>query len=594
VIFALAVSLILSLQLPAGIAAPQQPKAIIEGSVLRLDRGEPLARAEVSLTKVLPQPPPPPPGQEPAEPEQPAPIPAFHTEDDGKFTFKNLDAGQYRLRVMRNGFTTQQYGQRSTFGQGSIINVAEGQTVKNITVRLQQASTISGHILDAAGQPVPGILVSLSKTAYSFNGGQNLQQAGSALTDDRGEYRIFWVSPGRYVLSVSSETGMASYVFRRDNVVADQSYPTTYYPGTTDVSRASPLELQPGTELNSVDIVLTKPPAFRIKGTVVDAKTGQAPKNVDISLVPRQQPGGSKFQGDFSGNSVHYASGSFEINGVIPGSYWLIASQSADWNGPLPPGAAAAARTAEDLFAIAFQSLASAQIPVDIAANLDSVKLTLIPGLSVPVRMRVDGQDLSSVPGIDRVRLGLRPSDTGRQYNSDNRQPAPFTPEGVATIDNISPGEFRLTLANDYRQQSDFYIKEASVEGVDALNGWWSITGSIQGSLNVVLGNKPGQIEGTLVDAQSKPVSGAGVVLIPDQYRHRDELYRMADTDQDGHFTIRGIPPGSYKLFSWEDLEPFAYFNRDVLAKFEPQGRPVRIGESSKENVEVRMIPAVH
>ena len=38
-------------------------------------------------------------------------------------------------------------------------------------------------------------------------------------------------------------------------------------------------------------------------------------------------------------------------------------------------------------------------------------------------------------------------------------------------------------------------------------------------------------------------------------------LFKTAATDQDGHFTMRGLPPGPYKIFAWEELDPFAYFD---------------------------------
>jgi len=580
------------MQLAANPAAPQQSKGAIEGTVSRLGgNGEALAQAEVTLSRVLPPPPTPQPGQPKVEQEEPAPIRPVRTQEDGKFSFKDLDTGQYRLKVVRNGFATQRYGQRTTFGEGALITVAAGQTVRNVSVRLQQAATVSGHVFDSSGQPITGVLVTLSKSVYNNSGTRGLEQAGTSMTDDRGEYRIFWVPPGRFLLSASPESRFQKFGMSPDNLVSTRNYARTFYPATTDLERATPLDMQPGRELSGMDIVLTMPPVFRIKGMVVSENDGQAPKNVEISLTPRQQAGRTKFGDDSSGYDSHYAAGAFEIDGVIPGSYWLRASQSPDWNGPLPPGLGAA-RTAEDLFAKAFQSLASAQLAVDIvAADLDSVKLNLSSGFSIPVRVRVDGQEISSLSRNDAVRLALWPADVNNLNSWGGRQGDPLEPDGTTKLESVSPGVYRVWL-EERSVAPDLYVKEASYEGQDVLNEWWTITTPVHGTLNVVLGNKAGQIEGTLLDAQSKPVSGAGVVLIPDQSRHRDELYRTADTDESGHFTLRGIVPGTYRIFSWEDLEPYAYYDKEVLARFEQQGKPVRIGESSKQDVEVRIIPA--
>ena len=72
----------------------------------------------------------------------------------------------------------------------------------------------------------------------------------------------------------------------------------------------------------------------------------------------------------------------------------------------------------------------------------------------------------------------------------------------------------------------------------------------------------------------------------------RQALYRNEFTDQEGRFTFRGITPGDYRIFAWEDIEPFAYFDPAVVKQYEAAGKLVHIQESSAESVEVRLIPA--
>jgi hypothetical protein len=55
--------------------------------------------------------------------------------------------------------------------------------------------------------------------------------------------------------------------------------------------------------------------------------------------------------------------------------------------------------------------------------------------------------------------------------------------------------------------------------------------------------------------------------------------------------TIRGIPPGSYKLFAWEELEPNAYLNSAYLAIVEAFGTPVNITSGGNPPVSARLIP---
>jgi len=90
----------------------------------------------------------------------------------------------------------------------------------------------------------------------------------------------------------------------------------------------------------------------------------------------------------------------------------------------------------------------------------------------------------------------------------------------------------------------------------------------------------------------SKPVAGVEVVLIPENHRHRFELYETVDTDDKGRFAFRGIAPGDYRVFSWEALEPNTWFDREVLAKYEPQGKLVHVTEASQQSVDIKIIPA--
>ena len=112
-----------------------------------------------------------------------------------------------------------------------------------------------------------------------------------------------------------------------------------------------------------------------------------------------------------------------------------------------------------------------------------------------------------------------------------------FSPEGIGNIENVSPGEYRLTVSMPVQ---DYFIKEARFERMDVLNDPWQISNRTSGTLTIMLSPKVGLIEGNLTDALSKPVGGNLVVLIPDLGRDRTELFRSATTDANGHFSIRG------------------------------------------------------
>jgi hypothetical protein len=98
------------------------------------------------------------------------------------------------------------------------------------------------------------------------------------------------------------------------------------------------------------------------------------------------------------------------------------------------------------------------------------------------------------------------------------------------------------------------------------------------------------QIDGSVLNDSGQPLPGVQAVLVPDRNREHTELFKVATTDQTGHFSMRGLAPGDYKLFAWETLESFAYFDPELLKQSESQAKAVHIVESSKLNFEIHAI----
>jgi len=107
----------------------------------------------------------------------------------------------------------------------------------------------------------------------------------------------------------------------------------------------------------------------------------------------------------------------------------------------------------------------------------------------------------------------------------------------------------------------------------------------------IVLSPKAGQLSGVVIDTRMQPVSGVQAVIIPDGKRNRPDLYGNAATDQNGRFSIAGITPGDYKIFAWDGLEPFRYFDPDFVKLYEAKGQSVHIGESARISTDIQVIP---
>jgi hypothetical protein len=581
-VMTLAALLVLQAQVP-----PREPpdlrtsRASIEGVVLRGGSGEPLARAQVTLLRI---------GDGTSDQEsRPAP-PSTTSGTDGRFVFRNLDPGAYRIAVARNGYARQEYGQRVFGGQGTVVTLAAGQSMRGIAFQLTPTGAVTGVVKDGSGEPLVGAHVQLLRSGYNATGQRTVQAAGGDRTNDRGEYRVYWVTPGRYYVAVSGAApgrsvpapgGVGSV-----NEIVERRYPTSYYPGTTDVAQASVVDVAPGAELTTVDVVVPDEDLFRVSGRIVDPITERHPPAASVSVSPRG-PAGTPLGVSSTTQSYNPASGTFTLSDVPQGSYWIraiVAASSAD--SILPPEAAG--RTVADVFTESlFAGRQVAQAPLEVFGNADDVVLAL--GSGVPVRgvVSVDGQPLSAVAGFERLDVTLSPAARGMLTNPSRHEP--LGPDGAFTLPNVLPGEYAVTVR---ALPPDYYVKQLRAGTADALDRPLLVSGPNASALSVILSPRGGRIDGVVVNDRRQPGAGIEAVLVPARGPARIDLYKTAVSDTSGAFTFRGIPPGEYKVFAWEAIESFGHFEETLLRQSDLQGATVHIEESAREQVEVRIIPA--
>jgi hypothetical protein len=604
------------------VAKPPAPLATINGVVFRATTGEPIAGAQVTIMRAAPgsvtsapnvdgvRETPPQAQSAPAQPPQALIVPAVTTDERGRFEIKDVAQGAYRLIAARNGFSKQEYGQRSANQTGAVLNIAGGQRVTGIEFRLSPAGTIMGRVSDARGEPLAGVTVQALRSTYDASGKRTLQPAASGRTNDLGEYRLYWINPGRYYISANparstldilasnaSQTAPANSfdaqamgplnsilgAIPNPNEVPVSGFPLTFFPGTQDVSGAVSIDLQPGAE-SRADFTLVRSERFRIRGRIIDGRTNRPPQSASVSISPRNGiAGGSIFDsipgiGNLQGNQYSAATGEFEVRDVMPGPYWLQVMTQ-------PSFAAAAGQVAPAPSAASvLSSMASTQIPVDVSgADIENMNLTVSTGISISGRLRMDSNE-----PLPRVSLLFQPTSRGPSFLSLMTGRVQPSADGIFSIPGITPGEYKLLLTG---LPPDVYVKEARLENRDPLEGL-TVSDRVDGSLDITLSTKSGQLDGAVTNTDGKPVVNVQAVLVPERLRNRQDLYKTATTNQDGRFNMRGIAPGDYRLFVWEDLEPFAYFDPDLLKQYEPQGRLIHIQEASRTAVEAKLIPA--
>ena len=93
------------------------------------------------------------------------------------------------------------------------------------------------------------------------------------------------------------------------------------------------------------------------------------------------------------------------------------------------------------------------------------------------------------------------------------------------------------------------------------------------------------------IEHDRSAVSGY-VLLVPEEAnRNNSDLFRRSRSDSKGKFTLRGVPPGSYKLIAFEGYDPEELINYpDRLKEIEDRGESVTVTEGGKYSPVLRLV----
>ena len=563
----------------ASLAPGQQPapaekpaeKCAVSGQVVKAGTGEPLKKARVTLSK---------------EQSREGPK-TLITDAQGRFTFSGVEPGRYRLFAARNGYAQQQYGQRGPNRPGTPLTLLPGQQVKDAVFRLPPAAVITGKVYDEDGEAVAGVMVQVLQHRY-VQGRRQLAPEGQAATNDRGEYRVFGLPAGRYYVSATYRPGVGGFLTLGGGVMTmrgmsgpapEEAYVPTYYPGTNDASRATPLELRAGNEVNRIDFLLLQTRAVRVRGRVYNAVTGKAGRDVQVTATtPDSRVGGTWFTRPST--QVEGPDGSFELRGVVPGAYVLMAFWYDDEN----------------------NQPYSARLAVNVGdAGLEGVELVIERGVDVWGTAVVEGSGARAAASdgngekekldLTELRVALQPREEGLPYFGSGSRV--IKEDGSFTVQNAMRVASRVAVWGRGPLPGNYYLKSARIDGNEVLEEGLDLSaGPPRGQLELVVSPNGGQVEGAVLK-DGKPFSGATVTLVPEEKRReRRELFKTAATDQYGRFTLRGIAPGTYQLFAWEEIEPGAHQDSEFLKPYEKLGHEVTVEEGSRLSAELKLIPA--
>jgi hypothetical protein len=413
-------------------------------------------------------------------------------------------------------------------------------------------------------------------------------------SDDRGEYRLFSLAPGRYFVAarledltrrsvplgffppgrmLASDRVESPVVMKRTlpaGDVVEETFQIVYFGGGTNPDLASPIDVGAGASVSGVDISIWagKVPARHIRGTVSAGTNAALPAGTRVVAIPQRYAADMLLPVGLAD-----AKGVFDLTGAVPGKYYLTAVVPADPNirttpPPLPQYGV---------------------VPIEVGeGHLEGVSISANPGFQVSGRIFLENR-ADTDPALAKIRVELTPDPWVLGFPNLSWNPS-FAPNGVFGFRTVQQGDYFPVVTG---LPANSYTKSIRMGTKDLMLTPLRVDGPIEGSMEVVVGTDAATVSGLVRDDRSEPSVNVKVVLIPDApLRRRWDLYKSTTTDQFGNFTLRTVAPGDYRIFAWEDADDNIWTMPEFLREDEGRGKPVRVGTSANERLEVLVIPA--
>ena len=284
--------------LAAGAGAQQPsrlPGTFITGQILSANRDTPLRRVRIDVTR----------GSWTADP--------ILTDNDGRFSIDLERAGPVLVTATKGGYLLAK----------TIVQPAD--LSRPLLMYLPRGAVISGTVIDEKGQPA----VSTSVRATRLDGAvDGFPSQSSTTTDDRGEYRLAGLAPGRYELTPGLDLVLTGVVV--------PNRPAAPIPGIVVMVAA-------GDQVGGVQLTV---PESRTADGILRTLTAR-----ESAITPRPINGGAGPGGvrgrvltasrkpvvgatvRLTGPAINFlvrtdADGGFSITGLRPGRYKLEATSS--------------------------------------------------------------------------------------------------------------------------------------------------------------------------------------------------------------------------------------------------------------------------
>jgi hypothetical protein len=450
------------------------------------------------------------------------------TDADGRFSVSATATDSYIVIVNLPGYFAVQTSGRFPTGYRA------GDTVSII---LLKGGVITGRVTTRNGDPVVGVSVSTmpvrNKDGQPVSGGMS---GLPRLTDDRGIYRIFGLSPGGYLVVANPPrrtfSGISAF---------DQSLPV-YYP-SADRADAAEVAVQAGGEASGIDIYFRKVRGHAVTGTVEGLNGPSQTDSIDLMEATSSSP--------FSSTSSQAGTDarSFLFEGIPDGEYELLATRF------LTQGEFAASE--QSRIVVKGADVSGIKLTVRPLASLaGKAVLEASPGTTRPSECK---GPVPILPGQVLVQASIprKKDDVGPVYARFRSSSDRVKANGEFLLRNLDVGTFRVAAR---LPEDQWYVKSITAprpgtprSPIDIARDGIAIKPSEhQTDLTIRIAEGAGSFRGRINVDGSDGRAHWRIFLVPKAAALADDVLRYDETvaNPEGNFGFRYLAPGQYWLLA--------------------------------------------
>ena len=466
------------------------------------------------------------------------------TNDEGSFAFLDVAKGKYFLQVSRDGYVPSVAVYQN--GGRLMAPFTFENDMPDVTIRLSPAATISGKVRHGDGEPASRLLVQAYREVYERNQ-HRYEIAARATTDDRGEYRLYGLPPGRYYVAAIFQPYQGKEDVREELIrdsygqrVTPERTVTTFAPSTWNLNEATLFPVRHGLDISTADIFLARSRTATIRGRILNGRDGQPAEGPSLVLM-REDTSGTGYM-PYPSLARVPGKGEYEIRGVTPGRYALEV-RGADRRGGL---------------------FARQPITVGNAPEVNT-NVVLLPEIDLSGQIMAAERGEKLPPG---VHIAAEPRGAGATRNARVQADGQFTLR-------LSAGEtYDILLQNP---PGNFHLKTAKLDATDVLASGLRLD-SVSSTTQLLLtaGDRGGEVRG-----ETRP--GANVTLMPQQ----PLLSRFSETSANewGFFAFGALAPGDYRVIAWFDDPPCEVWSPQAATECGNFGQTLRVAEAGSHIV---------